>query len=92
MELHYIGVESAEITKKKSLQTCKTRWTWHSGKDIERRSVDIFRNLKLILPDCDLAAFYDNTTEFRRFAIYTNRKCIRLSHSIPKWFEKFTAL
>ena len=32
---------------------------------------------------------YDNTIEFRRFAIYKNGKPIRVSHEIPLWYEKF---
>ncbi len=38
--------------------------------DIEKRYIETFHNLKDILKDCDLAAFYDNTEEFRRFAIF----------------------
>ncbi|MCI9143921.1 MAG: hypothetical protein HFH87_15125 [Lachnospiraceae bacterium] len=34
-------------------------------------------------------AFYDNTIEFRRFAIYKNGKPIRVSHEVPLWYEKF---
>lgn len=45
--------------------------------------------LNLILPKCDLTAFYDNTIVFRRFAIYKNGKPVRLSHNIPNWFERF---
>lgn len=46
-----------------------------------------FSNLKEILKDCDLAAFYDNTEEFRRFAIFSGSKVVRLSHTLPKWIE-----
>ena len=45
--------------------------------------------LMLWLPECDLAAFYDNTIEFRRFAIYKNGEPVRVSHEIPFWYEKF---
>lgn len=58
-------------------------------KDIERRYIDTFINLKIVLPKCDLAAFYDNTIEFRRFAIYKNGKPVRVSHDVPAWYEKF---
>lgn len=58
-------------------------------KDIERRYIDTFINLKIILPKCDLTSFYDNTIEFRRFAIYKNGKPIRVSHDAPMWYEKF---
>ena len=48
-------------------------------------------NLKKVLPESDLAVFYDNTIEFRRFAIYKNGNPVRVSHNVPKWYEKFVA-
>ncbi|MDE6405198.1 MAG: ATPase, partial [Lachnospiraceae bacterium] len=59
--------------------------------DIEKRYIDTFENLKIVLPESDLAAIYDNTIEFRRFAIYKNGKPIRISHNVPIWYERFTA-
>lgn len=47
-------------------------------------------NLKIVLPECDLAAFYDYTIEFRRFAIYKNGKAVRVSRDVPMWYAKFT--
>ena len=44
--------------------------------------------LKEILKDCDLAAFYDNTERFRRFAIFRNGEVVRISHNLPKWIEE----
>ncbi len=57
--------------------------------DIERRYIDTFHNLRIILPDCDLAAFYDNTIEFRRFAIYKDGNPVRVSHNVPIWYTRF---
>ncbi len=31
---------------------------------------------------------YDNTDEFRRFAIYKDGVLVRKSHLVPDWFEK----
>lgn len=39
---------------------------------------------------CDLAAFYDNTLKFRRFAIYKNGKLVRISQNVPIWYKRFT--
>lgn len=50
---------------------------------------DMPRVNTIVLPKCDLAAFYDNTIEFRRFAIYKNGKLVRVSHDVPMWYEKF---
>lgn len=37
----------------------------------------------------NLTAFYDNTVEFRRFAIYKDDNPIRISHNVPVWYKKF---
>ena len=48
-----------------------------SEEDIERRYVETFKNLKDVLKYCDLAAFYDNTKNFHRFAIFCNGEIAR---------------
>ena len=89
IELHYIGVESADIAKERVAARIKQGGHGIAEQDIERRYIETFDNLKIVLPECDLAAFYDNTIEFRRFAIYKNGKPIRVSQEIPLWYEKF---
>ena len=53
--------------------------------------METFDNLKKVLPESNLAVFYDNTIEFRRFAIYKNGNPVRVSHNVSKWYEKFMA-
>ena len=89
IELHYIGVESADIAKERVAARIKQGGHGIAEQDIERRYIETFDNLKTVLPECDLAAFYDNTIEFRRFAIYKHGKPIRVSQEIPLWYEKF---
>lgn len=89
IELHYIGVESADIVKGRVLERVKNGGHGIPEKDIERRYVETFDNLKLVLPKCDLAVFYDNTIEFRRFAIYKNGDPVRVSHNAPGWYKNF---
>lgn len=89
IELHYIGVESADIAKERVAGRMKQGGHGIAEQDIERRYIETFDNLKTVLPECDLAAFYDNTIEFRRFAIYKHGKPIRVSQEIPLWYEKF---
>lgn len=89
IELHYIGVESVDIAKERVLERIKQGGHGIAEKDIERRYFDTFDNLKLVLPKCDLTAFYDNTVEFRRFAIYKNGNSVRISHNVPIWYKRF---
>lgn len=89
IELHYIGVESADIARERVAERVKKGGHGISEKDIERRYIDTFHNLKIVLPECNLAVFYDNTIEFRRFAIYKNGIAVRISHNVPNWYERF---
>lgn len=91
IELHYIGVENVDIAKERVAARIKQGGHGIAEQDIEKRYIDTFENLKIVLPESDLAAFYDNTIEFRRFAIYKNGKPIRISHNVPMWYERFTA-
>ena len=89
IEMHYIGVESVDIAKERVLKRIKQGGHGIPERDIEKRYVDTFYNLRLVLPECDLAAFYDNTIEFRRFAIYKEGNLVRVSHNVPLWYKRF---
>lgn len=86
IEMHYVGVDSIEIAKDRVKQRVAKGGHGIPDKDIERRYEETFNNLELVLNQCDLIAFYDNTEKFRRFAIYRNGEAARLSHTLPKWF------
>lgn len=88
IELHYVGVDSVDIAKKRVKDRVSKGGHGIPEKDIEKRYEESFDNLKNILNYCDLAVLYDNTENFRRFAIFRNGKAARLSHKIPKWFEE----
>mgnify|MGYP003370965318 CR=1 FL=1 len=64
IELHYVGVDTVEIAKDRVKARVNKGGHGISEEDIEKRYVETFCNLKEILKDCDLAAFYDNTEEF----------------------------
>ena len=57
-------------------------------KRILREDIETFQQINLIIEECDLIAFYDNTQSFRRFAIYKNGKLAKLSNNVPIWFER----
>lgn len=87
IELHYIGLESADIAKKRVLYRVEHGGHGIPEKDIEKRYLETFENIKVVLPDCQLAAFYDNTEGFRRIAIFQNGFPVRVSHRVPEWFQ-----
>lgn len=88
IELHYVGVDSVEIAKERVKLRVSKGGHGIPEEDIERRYIETFKNLKDVLKYCDLTAFYDNTERFRRFAIFRNGKIVRLSNTLPKWFEE----
>lgn len=88
IELHYVGVDSAEIAKERVRYRVEQGGHGIPESDIEKRYEETFKQLNRILKECNLIAFYDNTESFRRFAICKNGELVRLSHNVPKWFSK----
>lgn len=88
IELHYVGVDSVEIAKARVKHRVMQGGHGIPERDIEKRYRETFDQLNFILKECNLIAFYDNTENFRRFAICKNGKLVRISHKIPDWFSK----
>lgn len=86
IEVHYVGVDTVDIAKKRVKERVLKGGHGIPEKDIEKRYVETFKNFNAILKECDLIACYDNTVEFRRFAIFRKGKIVRLSKVIPDWF------
>lgn len=90
IELHYVGVDSVETAKERVRTRTEKGGHGIPDTDIERRYTETFQNLRRILDKCDLAAFYDNTEKFRRFAIYKCGVPVRVSQHVPEWFKNVT--
>lgn len=89
VELYFVGVNSVDIAKERVKRRVTKGGRGIPEKDIEKRYYESYENLKKIMQKCDLAAFYDNTEGFRRFAIYKKGIQVRISQRIPEWFEKY---
>lgn len=89
IELHYVGVESAAIAKERVAYRVAHGGHGIPGEDIERRYSESFRQLREILPMCDMAVLYDNTDSFQRFAIYQDGVLVKINdNKIPKWYSR----
>lgn len=88
IEVHYIGLSSADLAKKRIAKRVAEGGHGVSDEDVDRRYEQSFKNLRKIIPICNLVALYDNTEEFRRFAIYKDGVLVRKSHRVPNWFER----
>ncbi|SDB37693.1 Predicted ABC-type ATPase [Pseudobutyrivibrio sp. YE44] len=88
VEMHYVGVDSVDIAKARVANRVAKGGHGIAEADIERRYIESFENLKLVLSKCDLVSLYDNTDSFRRIAIYKKGKQVRVSSRVPEWFRK----
>lgn len=77
-----------ELAKKRIAQRVRYGGQGVPDVDVERRYEESLANLYSIIPFCDLVDLYDNTQFFRRFAIIRKGKLVRLSASVPKWFDE----
>lgn len=89
IEVHYIGVASIDIAKKRIAYRVA-----HGGHDIaevdvERRYIESFKQLNKIKGKCNLVVLYDNTEVFNRFAVYQDGILTREADEVPEWFEKY---
>lgn len=89
IELHYVGVESAELAKQRIAYRVMHGGHGIPDADVERRYVESLERLNVIKDKCDLVVLYDNTTAFNRFAVYKNGKLYILAHETPEWFKKY---
>ena len=87
IEMHYIGLDSVEIAKERVAKRVSQGGHGVAEADIERRYIASLEAFWRVLPLCNLVAVYDNTEDFRRFAIYKDGSLVRLSHKVPKWFD-----
>ena len=90
IELHYIGIESAELAKERIAYRVAHGGHGIPDQDVERRFVSSREQLKTVLPICDIAVLYDNTEAFHRFAIYRSGIVQSLSETYPKWYADFS--
>lgn len=86
--VYYVGVSSVEIAKE------RVKWRVDHGghgipeSDIERRYIESFEKLKIILPLCDVLELYDNSEHFVRTARIENSVCVDKIIKCPLWVEE----
>lgn len=84
-----MGVESAQIAKERVAYRVAHGGHGIPDEDIERRYVESFKRLRLVLPKCDMTVLYDNTDCFQRFAIYQDGVLLKINENkIPEWYTR----
>ena len=92
IEMHYVGLDSSETAKLRIAERVKMGGHGIPDQDVEKPYKESMENLGKVIHLCDLAAIYDNTKEFRRFAIFKNGHLVVLSKNVPAWYEKVRIL
>ena len=88
IELHYVGVASVDIAKKRIAYRVSQGGHGIPDADVERRYRESLNRLKQIISLCDLAVLYDNTNAFNRFAIYQEGKLFDVTDKRPDWYNE----
>lgn len=88
VELHYVGIESVEIAKNRIAYRVAHGGHGIPDEDVERRFIESQRQLKIVLPLCDLVVLYDNTDVFQRFAVYEDGMMHDISMKQPDWYKE----
>lgn len=87
IELYYVGVDSVEVAKERVHQRVLAGGHGIPEQDIEKRYQESLKNIKVVLPLCDLLVFYDNTDAYVNIADYENGICTRKSSKLPMWLK-----
>lgn len=89
VELHYVGVNSAEIAKERIAYRVLQGGHGVPDMDVERRYIESLNRLREVLDLCEMVVLYDNTEAFRRFAIYKNGEICSVSGTQPEWYKRW---
>ncbi len=92
VELHYVGLESVDIAKDRIDYRVSHGGHGIPATDVERRYIESFNQLARVIHKCDLAVLYDNSVNFKRFAIFEQGKIVGLEKEIPTWFKRLNLI
>ena len=87
IELHYVGLDSAEIAKARIRQRVRDGGHGVSDEDIDRRYLESIKRLNEMPSICERILLYDNTDRFIKVAGYKNGKWKEVVKTLPKWVE-----
>ncbi len=85
VDLNYVGLDSADLAKKRVADRVKKGGHGIPDKDIERRYYESLDNLKKVIPMCDHVKIYDNSDSFTKIASFYQGRCIDSVEIIPEW-------
>jgi predicted ABC-type ATPase len=84
--LYFVGVDSLQIALDRVHRRVQKGGHGIEDHVIAKRYRALPKNLSEVLPLCDMAVFYDNTTRFRQFAIIKDGRLVDFDREVPGWF------
>ncbi len=86
IRLYFVGVDSCDIAIGRVHQRVEKGGHGIDDNVVRKRYENLPERLCEVLPLCDAAIFYDNTTRFRQIGIMRGENIIDLDPDLPEWF------
>ena len=86
--VHYVGLESVDLAVERVALRVAKGGHGIPEADIRRRYTATLENLRRVVEMCDSVSVYDNTTAFRRIAIFQDGKIISRNDKGVDWFAR----
>lgn len=84
--LYFVGVDDIQVAINRVHQRMAHGGHGIGDKFILKRFSQLNNNLRAILPLCDDAILFDNTSKFRQIAVLENKQLVDCDIDLPYWF------
>ncbi len=84
--LYFVGVDDIQVAINRVHQRMANGGHGIGDKFILKRFTQLNNNLRAILPLCDDAILFDNTSKFRQIAVLENKQLVDCDRDLPYWF------
>ncbi len=84
--LYFVGVDDIQVAINRVHQRMANGGHGIGDKFILKRFAQLTNNLRAILPLCDDAILFDNTSKFRQIAVLENKQLVDCDKDLPYWF------
>lgn len=86
VNLYFVGIDSVKVAIDRVHMRMANGGHGIADEFIIKRFNQLNTNLRKILPLCDNAILFDNTSKFRQIAILDNKRLVDCDSGLPYWF------
>lgn len=87
--LYFVGIDNVKLAIERVHQRMANGGHGIADEFIIKRFYQLNHNLKQLMPLCDGAILFDNTTRFRQIAILEDKRLVDCDYDLPYWFIDF---